>query len=220
MHLTSELVDFVEACAARRATPGGGAAAALTGALGTALGEMAAAYTVPRPGRKAEGGEDDRAGGLEATLVSRGLAQLKVIREALLPLIESDCEAYENVVIARKASSKGPAGDASAAAELERALERAIDVPLQGSRLCVKALTVLEGMAVFLNPNLVSDTATCALLLAAAFRGFQLNVRINLGALGDDERKRAIEKESRALTGEVGVLEGKILRESEKILAR
>ena len=82
--LTLSVRDFLEATAARRPAPGGGAATALVGGLAAALAAMALEYTV---GKKAFAGEDrairealgafQSAGRLFQELIAEDAARLK-----------------------------------------------------------------------------------------------------------------------------------------------
>ena len=75
-------VDFAAALAARQSVPGGGGAAALAGALGTALCSMVAHYTV---GKKAYASVQED--------IERILIEAEDVRENLMGLINADAEA-------------------------------------------------------------------------------------------------------------------------------
>ncbi len=207
MYLTEPLVDFVEACAARRSTPGGGSASALVGALGASLGEMAAAYSDP---------SDSRTPGL----VEDGLERLRQVRENMIPLIESDCEAYEKV----RAVLQMPRETAEQKKErrtlLQAALRKALDVPLQTARLSVEGLEVLDRITGSLNPNLVTDAADSALFLAACFKAAWYNVRVNLKFIKDETLHETIRTEGERLQARTVELEGGILVKVDEVLAR
>lgn len=207
MYLTEPLVDFVEACATRQSTPGGGAASALVGALGASLGEMAAAYTDPAEGR-------------EPTAVAEGLVTLRQVRESLIPLVESDCEAYEKVRTVLKMPRTTAEEKKERRALLQIALRRALDVPLQVARLSVEGLETLDRITGSLNPNLVTDAADSALFLAACFKGAWYNVRVNLKFITDDMLKEFVEEEGEILKARASDLETGILVKVEEVLTR
>src|SRR5262245_1681289 len=78
------LGDFLEALASGESTPGGGAAAALTGAMGAALVAMVCRLTLGRP-RYAE----------VAPLMEESAAEADRLRGELLALADADAEAYQ-----------------------------------------------------------------------------------------------------------------------------
>jgi len=209
LYLTDALVDFVEALAARKATPGGGSAAALAGALGVALGEMAALFSIPE---EAEGGSGRPS-------IRRGIERLKSLRESLLPLVEADCEAFERLRAARALPKGGsPAERKERTGGIQAALRGSLEVPLIGARLCVEGLEALDEMAEDLNPNLATDTASAALFLASSFRASWYNVRINLTSLRDGDLREKVEKEGRRLGPWVAKLEKSVLAKAEKAM--
>ncbi len=207
MYLTEPLVDFVEACAARRPTPGGGAASALVGALGASLGEMAAAFTDPADGR-------------EPGAIADGLGRLRQVRESLIPLIESDCEAYERVRTVLKMPRDTAEQKKERRTALQAALRRALDVPLQVARLSVEGLETLDQITGSLNPNLVTDAADSALFLAACFKGAWFNVRVNLKFIKDDQLTQSVQEEGQTLQSRASTLESGILIKVEEVLNR
>jgi len=207
MYITEPLVDFVEACAARKPTPGGGAASALVGALGASLGEMAAAFTDPAKAR-------------EPGLVEKGLGRLRQVRESLVPLIESDCEAYEKVRTVLKMPRDSTEQKKERSRLLQDALRRALDVPFQAARLSVEGLEILDQITGSLNANLVTDAADSALFLAACFKGAWFNVRVNLKFIKDEPFAHSIREEGQVLQSRAEALEAGILVKVEEVLAR
>jgi formiminotetrahydrofolate cyclodeaminase len=211
LHLTEALVDYVEAAAAREPTPGGGSVSALVGALGAALAEMACAFTV----LDERGRLRDVEGAVE---IKRGLARLRRVRESLMPLLESDCEAYQKVAAAQKLPRKTAGQKKLRAEHVQVALRGALEVPLQCARICVEGLDALNLMAASLNPNLATDTASGALFLAACFRGSWYNVRVNLKYIKDDALRSRVIAEGGELIARADELERLIRDRAEKSL--
>src|SRR5579884_2540023 len=82
--LKMTLQEFLDATAAKQPAPGGGAVAALAGALGAALASMAVNYTVGRKGYAAYEAE-----------VQSALGQFERARALLKELVVEDVEAYQ-----------------------------------------------------------------------------------------------------------------------------
>ena len=84
-HLTDlSCTAFADALAAKASVPGGGGAAALTGALAIALCSMAGNFTAGK--KKYASVEED---------VQRILAQCEALRIQLLDLVDADAKAFE-----------------------------------------------------------------------------------------------------------------------------
>lgn len=164
--LDTRVRDFLDAVASKTPTPGGGSVSALAGALGAAIGAMAAAFT------------ESPAGEAARTDLVEALAGLR-------PLVDADAEAYGRVNEAMRLPKRTPEEKQARAAALQDALRRAADVPLDGMRRCVAALERAAGFGASCNPNLKSDLAVAALLLEAACLGCGLNVGANLAWIKD-----------------------------------
>ena len=162
------LAEFTARLAARTPTPGGGSAAAASGAMGAALGEMVTAYSA---------GKDD------ATLDPvRG--RLAAARGRFLELVEEDANAYAETVTARRAAKAEPGTGAEQA--WTAAIRLAAEVPLETARLAWRCAGELRELGDQVRPMMTSDWTTARALLNAALQGALANVAINL----DDLRQR------------------------------
>ena len=156
---------FLDQLAARTPAPGGGGAAAVTGAIAAGLVAMAARFSATRlPGA---GELADEADGL---------------RRRLAQLADMDARAYTAVLEAFRL----PAEDAQREARRREALRGAALVPLEiagiGARVAAMAAQVAEAG----NPNLRGDAVTGAVLAAASARSAACLVDINVGLGGLD----------------------------------
>lgn len=166
MHDGSEsLASFLDAVAARQPTPGGGAVAAVTGALACAIGEMALNYSV-----------DKKELAAHRDVLSDALAHLARARALLLRLLVEDQEAYTAMTAARKS------GDPAAT---QAALLAAIRVPQAIAATGAAVLEQAERVAPVANRWLLSDLAVAVELAMATVRCGAHNVRVNLGQLPD-----------------------------------
>jgi len=154
---------FLDQLAARTPAPGGGGAAAVTGAMAAGLVAMAARFSATRlPGASDLADQADE------------------LRRRAADLVEADAVAYAAVLDA-------PPG------QRREVLVGAAAVPLEiaeiGARVARMALRVAEAG----NPNLCGDAVTGAVLAAASARSAACLVDINvrLGGLDPELSRRA-----------------------------
>jgi methenyltetrahydrofolate cyclohydrolase len=171
--------ELTSRLASRDPIPGGGSAAAIAGAMGAALVGMVAELTIGRP--DAEGYD----------------AELRSIRDAadelrveLLALAQTDAEAYDGVVRARRLPRSTDDERTARRVALDEAMRAAADAPLQVARRAAEVPQLATRVAAIGNPNAVSDAGFAAQLGSAAVRGAALNVRINLPYLPAGEPLR------------------------------
>jgi glutamate formiminotransferase/formiminotetrahydrofolate cyclodeaminase len=182
------LTQFAEQTAARTPTPGGGSVAAYVGALGAALGSMAASFTQGRKGFEAH----------EPALAAE-IGQLHSLRARLVALVDEDARSYDKVTSAFSLPKASEAEKAARKSAIEAATREAMQTPLGTCRLAVEALDVLDGLAGHVNPNLASDVAVGAGALGACYRGAWVNVLINLSGLKDEALRSTVLAEGETL---------------------
>ena len=163
--------EYAARLAAGEPTPGGGSAAALVGALGVALGEMAANFT-----RNKDTWEH----------VAAPLQRLEQHRAALLALTDADAEAYAPVGAAYALPRGTEAEQAARREAIQHALKQAAQVPLQAVGEIAAAIAELPILAEYANKNLLSDVGVAAAFTLAALKTAWLNVEINLSSIKDE----------------------------------
>ena len=166
---------FTEALASGAATPGGGSASALSGALAAGLVAMVARNTAANPDYA------DRAAELDQIA-----ADAERLREELVGLVDEDAAAFDRVMAAFRLPKDTDELKAARSEQIQAAYKAAVEPPL---RVCRDALTVLELAEQIVeqgNPNAVSDAGVAALLAASALEGAALNVEINLGSIKEE----------------------------------
>lgn len=173
--LDAPLRRFLETLASDAPTPGGGSAAALTGALAASLASMVARLTLGKKGY--EGAEEE---------MERALAASEGIRERLEVLVVEDAAAFEGVAEAFRMGKETENDKVRRSEAIQRGLREAAEVPLETAELCVELLSGLLSLAERGNVHAVSDTGGAAHLAYAAFEAALLNVEINLASLRDD----------------------------------
>jgi len=182
--MVESLESFLERVAASTPAPGGGAVAAICGALSAALTRMVASLAVGKEGY--EGVQSEL-----AAIEERG----KTLQQRFLDLAAEDAKAYDGVVASMRLR-KGTDAEREARKEaMQAAYKRATEVPMETIRACVDALDLAKLAAEKGNRNAITDAGVSAILAQAGMRGAALNVRINLAAIADDEWRDATEAE-------------------------
>lgn len=176
--------ELLERLGSAEPTPGGGAAAALVGALGAALVQMTANLTLGRP-RLADVQAQahdiaTRAGELRARLARLG---------------DADAAAFTEVTAAYRLPRADDAQKAARAEAIQAALRAAARVPLETAAVCAEVLRTAEEAAPLLNPAVISDVVVGALLAQAALASAAVNVEINLASLDDPSAALRLERE-------------------------
>ena len=174
---------FVEQLAAPTATPGGGSAAAASGAMAAGLATMVASMS---RGKKAYAQFERE--------LSEALSRLSRLREELKASIDADAESYNSVMAAYKKARES----ASADGLIDTALKQATSVPLSVAEKSREVLRIIETLPGITNPNMRSDLTTATALARAAIEGALANVEINLESLKDADF--ATQVRSRAAT--------------------
>jgi methenyltetrahydrofolate cyclohydrolase len=172
------LGEFVRRLGSADPTPGGGAAAAVVGALGAALVEMTANLTIGKP-RFADVQQ-------QAAAIQQRASEL---RQRLERLGDADAEAFEHVGAAYRLPRGDDAQKAARAQAIQKALCLAADVPHETAEIAAEVVALAEEAAPILNAAVISDVLVGALLAQAALNSAALNVEINLASMTDPATK-------------------------------
>ena len=172
--LRAGVEPFIEQLAAPTATPGGGSAAAASGAMAAGLASMVASMS---RGKKAYLQFESE--------LSRAIAWLSQIREELKSAIDADAESFSLVMKAYKAARDSSNGDRTIAS----ALKEATSVPLGVAEDAAEVTEIASQLRPITNPNMNSDLTTAIALAKAALQGALANVEINLDSLKKDSPK-------------------------------
>jgi glutamate formiminotransferase/formiminotetrahydrofolate cyclodeaminase len=171
--------DFLRDLASDKPTPGGGAAAAVLGATGIALGEMVGNLTV---GKK-------KYADVQAT-VKEALGKLSPMRDRMLALFAEDALAFEAFGDAGKLPKDTDKQKAARAQAMQKALVGATLTPNKTAQLGVEAFRELHEIAKVGNKHAISDCGVGALSLYACINAAVQNMRINLPGIKDTDFKR------------------------------
>jgi formiminotetrahydrofolate cyclodeaminase len=170
----SAIDKFLDELASSNATPGGGSAAAIVGAMGAALVAMVCHLTIGKK-KYAEVEEEMRA----------VLAEAEALRHRLTGMIEDDVRAFDAVMGAYGMPKETDADKEKRSAAIQEALKLATDVPL---RCCHAAREVIDlGAKASAKGNLgvISDAGVAVLAAYAALRSAALNVYTNAKMITD-----------------------------------
>lgn len=187
--------EFVHVLASNAPVPGGGGAAALVGAIGTALGNMVGSLTV---GKKKYADVED-----EILLLK---AKCDALQRELLEQIEADAEGF-----APLAKAYGiPKEDPSRAETLEAATLVACRVPVRIMELCCESLEAIRTFAMKGSRLAVSDAGCGAVCVKAALQAASLNVFINTKTLRDRETAESLNARCLSMLEQYGAMADEI----------
>lgn len=192
-YVNRPMSDFIADAASDKPTPGGGAVAAMAGALASTMASMAANFTA---GREKYADVEEK--------MQAAIKTLDANRSRLLSLMEADIAGYAKVGTAYGLPRKSPEEKAARKTAIQAALKAAMIPPSQTADCCNEILAVCADLVGACNPNLLSDVGVAAVLAEAALRAGQINVRVNL-ALIKDKPLVAIEREKLASDGRTAV---------------
>ena len=165
---------FLEELAGSSATPGGGSAAALAGAMGAGLVSMVCRLTIGK--KRFADVENEMRGALQ---------EAEALRARLTDLAEADTRAFDHVMGAYRLPKETQEDQATRQAAIQAALRGATQVPLETARACASVVKLAAQVIARINPNALSDAGAAALLAEAGLKGAQLNVAINLADIHD-----------------------------------
>jgi glutamate formiminotransferase/glutamate formiminotransferase/formiminotetrahydrofolate cyclodeaminase len=164
--LKSSVAEFLEAVAAPTSVPAGAAAAALTGALASALGVMAARLS--------------RQPAVEH--------RLEAIAGRLSHLLESDGEAYNTFI----AATRRPATDHGRPVAVSSALHLATEIPLEIAERSAESAMLLAASAHKVKSRLRSDVQVGLMLAISAAETSLHTAKENLKVQPNQQLKDAI----------------------------
>jgi formiminotetrahydrofolate cyclodeaminase len=178
---------WLEALASSAPAPAGGAAAALSAAIGAALIEMACNLTIGRP-RYAQHEAEMRA----------ALAEATTLRRRALRLAADDVRAFDAVAEAYKLPRETEAQRQSRTEQIQRALVGATVVPLNTAALAGDVIQLARRIVDGANVNVLADLAAGVVAARAALETALIAVEANLAAINDPSRGKEL---SERMTG-------------------
>jgi len=165
MYINEAISKYLDDLAAKQPTPGGGSAAALAGAMGSALLEMVCNFTIGN--KKYKDIED---------IATNCLVSALDIREKFLLLVDEDTKIYSSICAAFKTKDEKI---------IDNALKQGYHISLKMCELAKAGMTIALNLADKSNVNLITDVGCGAELLKAGFESGVFNSEINLKGIED-----------------------------------
>jgi methenyltetrahydrofolate cyclohydrolase len=165
---------FLDDLASQKATPSGGSAAAVMGAMGAALVSMVCNLTIGKT--QYRNSEEE---------LKSVLSKAEDLRRDLTEMIEEDVQAFDAVMRAYGMPRLTKEEMATRAQAIQTALKTATLVPMRCCRACREVITLSKVVAEKGNRNVVSDAGAAVVAGHAALRSAALNVFTNARAIKD-----------------------------------
>ncbi len=171
---TETIGKFLDELASSAPTPGGGGAAALSGAMGAALVSMVCNLTIGK--KNYEGVSED---------LKKTLARAEELREALTKGIDEDVVAFNTLMGAYGLPKATDEEKAARTAAIQEALRAATLAPLATCKVCYEVIALSKEAADKGNLGVISDAGVAVLAANAGLRSCALNVFINAKSIKD-----------------------------------
>lgn len=174
MIVNSSVTNFLDELASGNATPGGGSAAAIMGAMGAALVSMVANLTIGKKGYE----------GVEAEM-KQLLEESEALRARLTAMVAEDIAAFDALMAGYKLPKGSDEEKAARSAAIQQGLKGATQVPLDCAIACAEVVRLTARAVEGGNVNVISDVGVGVLAGWAALRSAALNVHINAPQIKD-----------------------------------
>jgi formiminotetrahydrofolate cyclodeaminase len=166
---------FLDTLASDSPAPGGGTAAAISGAMGAALVCMVCRLTI---GKKKYATVENE--------VKAILDKSEPLRARLVQLAAEDTAAFEAVMAAYKLPKESEAEKEARDAAVQDALKKATQTPLKTAHACAEVIALSGSITHIGNANAICDAGVASLTALSGLKGAALNVLINLNTIHDD----------------------------------
>lgn len=174
MYLDRQLREYLDDLASAKPIPGGGSAAALSGAMGAALVCMVALLTLGKAEYAAVHTEVE------------GIVQgAEVLRARFQALMSEDMEAYGRLSASFKLPKVTNEEKEARTRAIQASTSDAALVPLEMMERAVELVGYCQRIAEIGNKNVLSDVAAASTLASSAASGASWMVRVNIQGLKD-----------------------------------
>ncbi len=177
MYLETPLQHYLDDLASAQPTPGGGSAAAVSGAMAASLVSMVARLTLGKADYAAVQDE-----------IERILQQTEQLRARFMQLMQSDIDAYGRLSACFKLPRGTDEEKSARTAAIQAQLVEAAQVPLEMVEAARSVTQLCLRVAEIGNKNVLSDIATATMLAVGTGNGAAWMVLTNLRLLKDRER--------------------------------
>ncbi len=176
MYLDQTLQHYLDDLASSQPAPGGGSAAALSGAMGAGLASMVCRLTL---GKEAYAAVQQEIEGL--------LRQTEKLRLRFQQLMQEDIEAYGRLSASYKLPRETGEERVTRSTTIQERLVEAALVPLEVTECAAELIQCCQRIAEIGNATVLSDVVMGAILASSAGEGAALMVRINLRAMKNEK---------------------------------
>jgi len=183
--------DFIDQLASSDPTPGGGSAAAHTGAAAAALVTMVGRVTV---GKK-------KYVSVERQMFTM-IEQSENLRKRLTSAVEEDAASFEGYLSASRLPKNTAEEIAIRTSAIDAAIRNAATVPYKVAGLCLEVMSLAVTASQLGNINAISDAASAGFLAQAALRCAVANVKINIKSLQEPKEMNKIIVDAESLESE------------------
>jgi formiminotetrahydrofolate cyclodeaminase len=181
--------EFVERLSTKQPIPGGGGAAAIVAAIGTALGNMVGSLTVGKKKYQA----------VESVMLALKSEADKLQKKFLL-LADEDAKAFLPLSKAYGLPKTTQIEIEHRNKVMEEALQVACEVPLLILEACGESILLVRDFAKLGSAIAISDAGCAAACLKAAMEAAVLNVRINTKSMKDRAYAQRCDEKAQSLT--------------------
>lgn len=173
--------DFTSVLAEGKATPGGGAAAALSASLAAALTSMVFNLTIDKKAAK-----DYPETVIDSMKEARKTTDR--FRERYLELMVDDANSFDELMAGFSMPKNTEEEKAVRKEKIDKAKNLVLEVPMMLAKEAFEMYDALKVATEYGNKNAISDAGVAAILIHGAIEGAALNVFINLaGSEVNDE---------------------------------
>ncbi|SNS99762.1 Formiminotetrahydrofolate cyclodeaminase [Anaerovirgula multivorans] len=202
-------VEFTNVLASKAAVPGGGGAAALVGALGTALGGMVCNLTI---GKKKYAQYEEE--------VKQILDKTEKVQKCFLKMVDDDAEEFLPLSRAYGMPSNTEEEKAEKDKVLQEALKNACSVPIEIVRTSYEAIKLHEALVDRGSKLAISDVGVGVQCLRTALISGQLNVIINISMIQDQDYVARVKDEVDQLVEDGTKIADKVYKQVEAVLLK
>ena len=197
--------DFIDEVSRDSAAPGGGSVAALSGALGAALGTMVANLSISKSGFE----KQQRT---LANISQRG----QNIKDRLVQAVDDDTSAFDKVIKAMRMPKDTEEEKDTREIEMQKGYQIATLVPLETVKDCKEALEICYDISKIMDDGMASDVGSGACMANAGAISAAYNVRINIKSINDLKFCERTKDELKKLLDECSILVEKISNKVEE----
>lgn len=192
MYIDQTLQTYLDDLASSQSTPGGGSAAAVSGAMASALACMVCRLTLGKP--KYADVQDE---------ITTLLTQAEEQRQRFQQLMAEDIAAYGKLSACFKMPRESEEQRQARTEAVQKCLVEAALVPLEMSERASTVASICERVAQIGNAGVLSDIAAASMLAASAGTAAAWMVRVNLKSLKDEATVEQLSKRLSAALDEI-----------------